>query len=67
MRALHLHTPMGTGRLPAGGRARTRRIVSNSLDEYSCTRQFGRSRAHPARNLRTIAVLLDREAVQDGQ
>jgi hypothetical protein len=24
-------------------------------------------RAHPARNLRTIPVLIDREAIQDGQ
>jgi hypothetical protein len=45
MRALHLHTPMGTGRLPAGVRARTRRKVASSRDEYSCTRHSGRSRA----------------------
>jgi hypothetical protein len=42
MRALHLHTPMGTGRLTAGVQARTGRNVSRSLDEYSCTRQFVR-------------------------
>src|SRR5919201_2922561 len=50
MRALRLHTSMGTGRLTAGVRARTRRNVSSWLDEYSCTHHSGRSRATSARS-----------------